>query len=390
MRRALFFVGRLDGSVVKPPFNGGPARVRLGDVCEIIMGQSPSSENYNDRELGLPFFQGNADFGKEHPTAKVWCDNPIKIAHKGDLLLSVRAPIGAINTAAEECCIGRGVAAIRPKPNTIDLDYLKHQLIAARPRLESLGTGSTFKAIGKKLLNDYPIMLDSLENQQNIAHQLAYVNQCIALKEATIDRLNLLVKSRFNEMFGDPTRQSNKTWTYRKLGDLLLIERGSSPRPIKAYLTEDTAGINWIKIGDAADNEKYIVSTKERITQEGARASRLVYAGDFVLSNSMSFGKPYILKTDGCIHDGWLVLRDQSGYFDQLWLYEALASQDVNMAFKQLARGGVVNNLNKDLVSSVCISVPPLPLQQEFANFVSQVDKLRFMNSLHCPPYQPR
>lgn len=185
-------------------------------------------------------------------------------------------------------------------------------------------------------------------------------------------------KSRFVEMFGNPTEANKQAWSYSRLGDLLLIERGGSPRPIKSFLTNDSRGINWIKIGDATDGSKFITGTKEKIKKEGVRFSRMVHKGDFLLSNSMSFGRPCILDIEGCIHDGWLVLRDEQGQFDSLWLYEALSSQAVYEAFKQRVRGGVVNNLNKDLVSSVTLIVPPLALQQEFATFVSQVDKLRF------------
>ena len=187
-----------------------------------------------------------------------------------------------------------------------------------------------------------------------------------------------IAKSRFVEMFGNPTEANKQAWSYSRLGDLLLIERGGSPRPIKSFLTNDSCGINWIKIGDATDGSKFITGTKEKIKKEGVRFSRMVHKGDFLLSNSMSFGRPYILDIEGCIHDGWLVLRDEQGQFDSLWLYEALSSQAVYEAFKQRVRGGVVNNLNKDLVSSVTLIVPPLALQQEFAAFVSQVDKLRF------------
>lgn len=191
-------------------------------------------------------------------------------------------------------------------------------------------------------------------------------------------------KSRFIEMFGDPTEANKQAWSYSRLGDLLLIERGGSPRPIKSFLTNDPRGINLIKIGDATDGSKFITGTKEKIKKEGVRFSRMVRKGDFLLSNSMSFGRPYILDIEGCIHDGWLVLRDERGQFDSLWLYEALSSQAVYEAFKQRVRGGVVNNLNKDLVSSVALIVPPLALQQEFAAFATQVDKLRFGAAMQC------
>ena len=106
-----------------------------------------------------------------------------------------------------------------------------------------------------------------------------------------------------------------------KLGDVLKIERGGSPRPIKSYLTTSDDGMNWIKIGDTKPGSKYIEAVKEKIKPEGLKKSRFVREGDFLLSNSMSFGRPYILKVDGCIHDGWLVLKDRNSIFDKNFLY---------------------------------------------------------------------
>lgn len=156
-----------------------------------------------------------------------------------------------------------------------------------------------------------------------------------------------------------------KDWEVKKLGDVCEIERGGSPRPISEYITNDINGINWIKIGDASDNSKYISSTKEKIKPEGVKKSRMVYKGDFILSNSMSFGKPYILDLDGCIHDGWLVIRDINNLFDKSFLYYYLSSPQTYQEFKRMAVGGVVNNLNSNLVRSVCVSVPPLQIQHQ-------------------------
>lgn len=154
-------------------------------------------------------------------------------------------------------------------------------------------------------------------------------------------------------------------WEIKKLGEVCTIERGGSPRPIDAYITDEDNGINWIKIGDATLNSRYITSTKEKIKPEGVRKSRKVYKGDFILSNSMSFGRPYILDIDGCIHDGWLVLRDKENIFDKIFLYYYLSSPFIYQEFKRLAVGGVVNNLNSELVRGVNVFVPPIAEQEK-------------------------
>jgi type I restriction enzyme S subunit len=156
-----------------------------------------------------------------------------------------------------------------------------------------------------------------------------------------------------------------KEWEVRKLGEVLNIERGGSPRPIKKYLTNSTDGINWIKISDATASDKYIYETKEKITRDGLHKTRVVNEGDFILSNSMSFGRPYIMKTTGCIHDGWLVLK-QSGKktFETEFLYYLLLSPFVFQQFNSKAAGSTVRNLNIALVSSVNVPLPPLPEQK--------------------------
>ena len=162
-------------------------------------------------------------------------------------------------------------------------------------------------------------------------------------------------------------------WEYKKLGDICTIERGGSPRPIADYITESADGINWIKIGDAVEESKYILFTKEKIRPEGIKKSRFVHKGDVILSNSMSFGKPYILGIDGCIHDGWLVLHDNNNTFNKDYLYYVLSSPIMYSKFTQLAVGGVVNNLNSNIVREVVVAIPPLSTQQ---SIVSELDKI--------------
>lgn len=167
----------------------------------------------------------------------------------------------------------------------------------------------------------------------------------------------------------------NSNWTYKKIGDVCTVERGGSPRPIDKYITEDDNGINWIKIGDTSDS-MYITSTAQKIIPEGMKKSRYVEPGDFLLSNSMSFGRPYILKIDGCIHDGWLVLRDINNLFDKRFLYYYLSSPTTYQKFKMLAVGGVVNNLNSNMVRGVEIPIPTKEEQKNIANILDKVNEL--------------
>ncbi len=162
-------------------------------------------------------------------------------------------------------------------------------------------------------------------------------------------------------------------WINVSLGDLFLIERGGSPRPIEDFITDAEDGINWIKIGDTKGITKYIHKTKEKIKPEGLYKSRMVYVDDFVLSNSMSFGRPYIMRTNGCIHDGWLVIRTNKGSIDTDFLYYILSSSGVYQQFSTLAKGSTVKNLNIEAVQKVLINLPPLAEQ---CRIVAKIEEL--------------
>ncbi len=154
------------------------------------------------------------------------------------------------------------------------------------------------------------------------------------------------------------------TYPTYKLGEICVIERGGSPRPIKDYLTKDDNGLNWIKIGDATLSNKYIYTTAEKIKPEGLSKTRMVESGDLILSNSMSFGRPYIMRTSGCIHDGWVVFRLNKDIIDEEYLYNILNSNEVYAQFNHLATGSTVKNLNIDRVKEVVIPLPPLATQR--------------------------
>ena len=170
---------------------------------------------------------------------------------------------------------------------------------------------------------------------------------------------------------GEP---SNVVW--RTLGEVATIVRGASPRPIQSYITDDEDGIPWIKIGDVPVGSKYITETAERITEEGAKKSRHINPGDFVLSNSMSFGRPYISKIHGCIHDGWLSISNFGDSFVPDYLYHLLSSTAIQNTLAQKASRGTVQNLNADIVKSLELPIPPFDVQNRVAKVLDNFDAI--------------
>lgn len=164
-----------------------------------------------------------------------------------------------------------------------------------------------------------------------------------------------------------------ESWAWVRLGEIVAIARGGSPRPIKEYLTESNDGINWIKIGDTDKDGKYINSCKEKIKVEGLNKTRKVYPGDFLLTNSMSFGRPYITNIEGCIHDGWLALSDYDKCYCSDFLFYLLLSPYAKKVFGAKVAGAVVKNLNTDKVAGSVFPLPPLAEQHRI---VDKLDKI--------------
>ena len=165
-------------------------------------------------------------------------------------------------------------------------------------------------------------------------------------------------------------------WEQRKFNELVIIERGGSPRPIDKFITNDANGLNWVKIGDAPQQGNYITKTAEKIIPEGLSKTREVHPGDLILSNSMSFGKPYIMAINGCIHDGWLLIRDTNKVFDLKFLCQMLGTEQMLSQYKALAAGSTVNNLNKELVGNTNVTVPNIKEQQQIGEYFSSLDNL--------------
>lgn len=216
-----------------------------------------------------------------------------------------------------------------------------------------------------------------LPEQRRIAAALSDADELVASLDKLIEKKKRVKEGAMQRLLSGETRLPGFTgkWGKKKLGECSSIARGGSPRPIEMYLTTDPTGVNWIKIGDVGDDAKYIESTSERIVPEGASHSRLVASGDLILSNSMSYGRPYILKIDGCIHDGWLVIQKYSDTFDTEFLYYGLRTSAVTNQYQALAAGSSVHNLNKELVENVVVLAPPtIAEQRAIAAVLSDMD----------------
>ena len=209
----------------------------------------------------------------------------------------------------------------------------------------------------KSDLENQVIRVPCEEEQLRLGQFFKSLDQTITLHQRKLESMKLLKKSLLQKMFpknGESVPEVRfpgftDAWTQSKFGPLVTIERGGSPRPIDRFITDSPNGLNWVKIGDAPKQGNYITKTAEKIRPEGLSKTREVHPGDLILSNSMSFGKPYIMAINGCIHDGWLAIRNYQNSFDLKFLCVLLGTSQMLSQYKAMAAGSTVNNLNKEL-----------------------------------------
>ena len=254
----------------------------------------------------------------------------------------------------------------------VDLDYLNYSLMSVD--FKKYVAGAAIPHIYFKDYKNEPFLWMPFEEQQRI---VTILDECFAVidkAKANVEQNLKNARELFESYLQGVFEKKGDGWEEKKLGETCIVERGSSPRPIEKYQTNSPDGVNWIKIGDTKGVDKYIESTKEKITKEGAEKSRYVKEGDFILSNSMSFGKPYIMKIDGYIHDGWFVFR-LPNYIDKDYFYYLLISPNVQKQIQSLGAGAIVKNISGDLVKKVDVFYPTSVIEQQ--TIVRQLDTLR-------------
>ena len=246
-------------------------------------------------------------------------------------------------------------------------------------------------------LEKFPVSVPSnLEEQKKIGDYFRNLDHLITLHQHKCDEMKKLKKYMLQKLFPQNGKKVpeirfdgfTNDWEQRKLGELVIIERGGSPRPIDKFITKDENGLNWIKIGDAPEQGNYITQTAEKIKPEGLSKTREVHPGDLILSNSMSFGKPYIMAIDGCIHDGWLVIRDTKKRFDLTFLCTLLGTDSMLNQYKAMAAGSAVNNLNKELVGGTTVLYPDIKEQELIGEYFSHLDHLITLHQHKCDELQ--
>ena len=357
----------------------------LGTVAKIIAGQSPASSTYNSTGDGLPFFQGKADFQEMYPTVRMWCTSPKrKEAETGDILISVRAPVGAVNICNQKSIIGRGLSAIRSS-SSLDRMFLYYFLKANEKQIGALGTGSTFKAITQETLKKIEIPLPPLDDQKRIAHLLGKVEGLIARRKHHLQQLDDLLKSVFLEMFGDPVR-NEKGWDTSEL-EKLCEEVIDCPHSTPVYSDEKT-GYYCVRSGDIVDGYLDLSKTlhvgreiyEERIKRYTPQIDDIVYsreggrlgnAARILGAESICLGQRIMLFKTG---------KENSADF----LWALLESRAFKAKLQGLVGGGAAPRVNIKDLKKITVIKPPHNIQTQFSLIAKRIDEIksRYLQSL--------
>ena len=350
----------------------------LKEVCSIKMGQSPASDSYNDNGEGVPFFQGNADFGERYPVARKWCSAPMKMAEPEDILISVRAPIGALNYAKEECCIGRGLAALTPNKSKILPEYMFWLLKGKNAELNSKGTGSTFKAIGRKVLEEILVPDIGMEQQMEYAANLEKINGIIQLRKQELQNLDELIKSRFVEMFGNETEFDK--WPYCTVGDVADVCVGVVIKPTQYYADKGIPAFRSLNIGEMYVKDSDWVYFTEEGHQKNQKS--VVHKNDVLVVRSGAPGTACVATEK---YDGYNAVDIIIAHPDNSKVNSTFLAAFTNMPhgvnqIRERTGGAAQQHFNVGGYKAMRLIMPSIELQNQFAAFIAQVDKSKFVN----------
>ena len=300
----------------------------------------------------------------------------------GDFLVSTMGTIG--KCAIVPSGIHRGIMdshllRLRFRP-IINKDWFAYFFASdiTQKQISLLSVGGIMDGLSSKIIKNIQVVRPTDEMERTrIATALSNIDALISELGKLIEKKRAIKQGAMQQLLTGKKRLKGfyEPWVEKKLGENATILRGGSPRPIENYITDSQDGLNWIKIGDVKPDDKYFRKTAEKIKKEGLAKTRQVKKGDFILSNSMSFGRPYILDIDGCIHDGWLVIQDYQEAYDMQFLYYVLCSDGVKDQYIAMAAGSSVQNLNKEKVANVILNAPvSLEEQTAIASVLTSMD----------------
>lgn len=372
----------------------------LGRVAQLTMGQSPDSKYYSaDDKAGMSFLQGCAEFQSRFPAPSLFCSQAKKVANRGSILFSVRAPVGKINIADRDYIIGRGLAAI--SGSEVDQDYLEHYLAYVEPRFRNASQGSTFEAINSTELNGWPIEYPTSKSEQTkIAEILSTVDLAIEHTEALvakqqriktgmmqdlltrgIDEHNNLRSERTHEFKDSPLGRIPVEWEVGGFDDYVVNDAGIKPGPFGSSLTKDMHVETGYRvygqeqvIGGSLDLGNYFISERKFTEMAGFAVS----AGDVLISLVGTIGHVLIVPKGhhpGVINPRLLRFRPESARCLPEFLKAVLLSQPIRLQLDTFATGGTMPVISAGIIRKLCVVIIGVDEQVRIVQIINKSDE---------------
>ena len=347
---------------------------KLSEVAEIIMGQSPDSNSYNNTEMGLPFYQGKTEFSDKYIGSPVtWCSSPCRIAEKNDILMSVRAPVGDVNIATEKCCIGRGLASIRPLDG--ESTFLFYALKLKKAEIASKGNGSTFKAINKETVHSITIPDVPQELKVKFSMFAEQIDKSKFLLQKILEKLELLKKSRFIEMFDKENKEvslKDCCEIHARIGWQALTQKEHMKSGEYVLVT----GTDFVN--NAINFDSCVYVKKERYEMD---PHIILKENDILVTKDGTIGKVAIVKNlpkPATLNSGIFVIRPDRR-FDKDYIAYVFKGPIFEHFVDSVKTGATIKHLNQNKLVEFKIPVPTLKKQEEFSLFCHHLDKSKLV-----------
>lgn len=367
--------------------------VKMEEVAQIEMGQSPPSSTYNQDGVGLPFLQGKAEFRDVYPAPTKWCSTPLKVAHEGDILISVRAPVGDVNIARSRCCIGRGLAALSFR--RADAFFGFYWLRFAKRLLEAEGTGTTFQSINRSVLKKLAFPLPPPSEQRAIAGVLRTVQQAIAATEQVIAAARELKRSLMRHLFtygpvavgqaGQVLLQENEfgmlpeNWPIARLDECAFVQTGAAKG--RRFGDSKTVDVPYLRVANVQDGYLDLSEIKHIRIQESEIPRYSLQHGDVVVTEGGDFdklGRGFIWQGEiaHCVHQNHIfAIRTRRDILLPEYLAYLVQSDYGKAYFLTVAhRTTHLACINAAKLKAFPAVLPSLPEQREIARLLATVD----------------
>lgn len=350
--------------------------LRLDQIAEVTMGQSPDSSSYNSVGKGIPFYQGKTEFTDKYiGQPSTWCTSPTRIAKENDILMSVRAPVGNVNIATEECCIGRGLSSIRPQ-NGFNSEFIFEALEQKKEELENKATGSTFKAINKDIVLSIQIPNTSISIQKEYSNFVKQIDKSKFLLQQILEKLELLKKSRFIEMFGDPIK-NEKRWAQLTLNSV-CDGIGDGLHGTPEY--DDSGDFYFINGNNLINGEIVITPSTKKVNEEVFKKYyRNISPNALLLSINGTLGKIAFYNNEAITLGKSACYINLKTFVNKYFVFELMKTDHFLKYLEENSTKSTIKNVSLKTIRNFQLISPPENLQNDFISFSKKIDKSKLI-----------